>query len=87
MYKLYLNYQLGTYSIFQNQGTPSCLGAASSCLVWPRLALPGLALPCLVMPCLVLPGFECDAFLSNIKKWDLYGDVVLMHLLLHLQSD
>ena len=56
-------------------------------LVLPRLAWPRLALPCLVMPCLVLPGFECDAFLSNIKKWDLYGDVVLMHLLLHLQSD
>ena len=31
------------YSIFQNQGTQSCLGAASSCLV-----LPGLASSCLV---------------------------------------
>ena len=43
-----------TYSIFQNQGTPSCLGAASSCLVWPRLALPCHALSCLVLSCLGL---------------------------------
>ena len=42
------------YSIFQNQGTPSCLGAASSCLVWPRLALPCHALSCLVLSCLGL---------------------------------
>ena len=47
-------------------------------LVLPHLASPGLALSCLVMPCLVLPGFECDAFSSNIKKWDSYGGVVLM---------
>ena len=47
-------YQNTTYSIFQNQGTPSCLGAASSCLVWPRLALPCHALSCLVLSCLGL---------------------------------
>ena len=34
-----------TYSIFQNPGTPSCLGATSSCLGLPRLALSG----CLVI--------------------------------------
>ena len=56
-------------------------------LVLPRLASPGLALPCLVMPCLVLPGFECDAFSSNIKKWDSYGGVVLMRFSRYLQSD
>ena len=39
---------------FQNQGTPSCLGAASSCLAWPRLALPCHALSCLVLSCLGL---------------------------------
>ena len=42
------------YSIFQNQGTPSCLGAASSCLLWPGLALPCHALSCLVLSCLGL---------------------------------
>ena len=37
----------GCCSIFQNQGTPSCLGAASSGLVWPHLAWPCHALSCL----------------------------------------
>ena len=42
------------YSIFQNQWTPSCLGAASPCLVWPRQALPCHALSCLVLSCVGL---------------------------------
>ena len=40
--------------IFQNQGTPSYLGATSSCLGWPRLAMPCHALSCLVLSCLGL---------------------------------
>ena len=54
IFVIWLMSQNGPYSIFQNQGTPSCLGAASSCLVWPRLALPCHALSCLVLSCLGL---------------------------------
>ena len=51
---LWSNIHGQSYSIFQNQRTPSCLGAASSCLAWPRLALPCHALSCLVLSCLGL---------------------------------
>ena len=58
----------------QNQGTPSCLGATSSGLVWPRLALPCHALSCLVLSCL---GLNVTLF-RKYKKWDSYGGVVLV---------
>ena len=74
---------LWQYSIFQNQGTPSCLSAASSCLVWPRLALPCHALSCLVLSCL---GLNVTPF-RQYKKWDSYGGVVLMRFSRYLQSD
>ena len=57
------------YSIFQNQGTPSCLGAASSCPVWPRLAWPCHALSCLAWVWMW-------RFFVKYKKWYSYGGVV-----------
>ena len=60
------------YLIIQYFSKPGDTFLSGRRLVLPRLAWPRLALPCLVMPCLVLPGFECDAFLSNIKKNGIY---------------
>ena len=61
-------------------------------LVWapPRLASSGLAWSCLAMPCHAL---SCLAwvrmwrFFVKYKKWDSYGEVVLMRFLLYLQPD
>ena len=72
-------------SIFQNQGKPPCLGAASSCLAWPRMALPCHALSCLVLSCL---GLNVTLFVKYIK-WNSYVGAVLMRFffLLYLQFD
>ena len=61
------------YIIFQNQETPSRLGAALSCLAWPRLAM-----PCHVLSCLVLSWVRTWCFFVNYQKRYSYSTVVLL---------